>query len=181
MKLRKIGSIFLVLALVLAVVAGCGGKKPEDTVSTALEAFKKLDFESATKCFVGEENPDELKEALAEFEGLDEALFGKLTYKINEAKVDGDTATVNTSITNVDMVEVFSTYMTDVISLAFSEEFLSLSEEEQTKKVTQILIDKIKASDAKTKTIDVDISLKKEDGEWKIVGDDALALSLIHI
>lgn len=94
----------LILALVI-LCTSCGIEKPEQAVTNALNAVKNLDRTTAQKYFSFNEmfnSNSRADELLKDDENL-KLLFNKLNFKIISSSKEGDTATVKTEITNIDM------------------------------------------------------------------------------
>lgn len=180
--IKKKTSILIVCVLLLSLVfTGCGQKTetPEQAVTNALNAIKKLDIDTMRKYF----NDDGLygsdsgtDELLEDEEGIN-LLFGKMTFKIISSSTEGDNATVKTEITNIDMASVMVEYFDQAFSMVFSNALAgdgAKSDEEMEALTEQLFIDLIKREDNQMKTTTVDIKLTKNKNSWKIESNDEL-------
>lgn len=170
---KKIAAI-LVLAVLLTLTA-CGGKgeSPEQAVTNALTAIKNCDFAAADKYITYEELFGDEGGEDTEFVSEDEntkLLFKRLSFKILSSSVDGEAATVKAEITNIDMMEVLSTYFQQAMELAFGNAFSEdpLGEAEIDAQIEQILVDLLESEETSMVTSTVDIQLVKQESTWKI-------------
>lgn len=107
------------LAVALAVVpavglVGCGGNPADQVKSVVTSNFdqiKSLDAEAIDE--LG--SMDELKELETTYgissERLIKAFYGHFDYTVDSVEVDGDTATVKITSSNVDLQKVVESYM----------------------------------------------------------------------
>lgn len=172
----------LILAVVMALsLAACGPQgKPEDVVTTFCEAMKSFDSESASACFAEGVVPPDLSvdtDDLGEEMGSEELVqylkdsAGKMTYTVNEAQIEGDTATVNVNITYTDITPVVTQAMADYIAKAFEmamNEGVELDEAEAQKLFTDTLTETSKNVEEGTATVDVTFDCEVVNGEWKL-------------
>lgn len=168
------------LLIALFLLAGCGTKSetPEQAVTNALNAVKNLDEAAAQKYFTYSElfnSKDSKKNTLNKKENA-KFFVENITFKTLSSSVEGDTATVKTEITNIDMKSILGEYVGQMMPLAFGNAFAAnkLSDEEMDKKAEQILLDLLKRKDNKKATTTVDIQLTKSENSWKIKMDDSL-------
>lgn len=176
---KKIIAALFCLALVFSSTA-CGTtevEKPEQAVSKTFDALKASDMDTVKKYL----SYDELMNYDTS-SGLPEAdeklLFAKLGYKVISSSTNGDTATVKTEITNIDMKAALSECLNQAIQLAIGSALdpnsEQLSDEEMGKKIEQSFIDQLKKEDSKTATTTVDINLKKNGSSWTMTMDKTL-------
>lgn len=176
---KKIIAALFCLALVFSSTA-CGTtevEKPEQAVSKTFDALKASDMDTVKKYL----SYDELMNYDTS-SGLPEAdeklLFAKLGYKVISSSTSGDTATVKTEITNIDMKAALSECLNQAIQLAIGSALdpnsEQLSDEEMGKKIEQSFIDQLKKEDSKTATTTVDINLKKNGSSWTMTMDKTL-------
>lgn len=164
--------VFALLLSLMATACGNSGETPEKAVTNALNAVKNFDKDTAQKYFDYNElfsNNSETDELIGEEHAR--LVFGKLSFKVLSSSKEGDTATVKTEITNIDMADVMVEYFRQAMALALENAFIgdnTWSEEETNSQMEQILIDLLKRDDNKTKTSTVDIKLSKHDDNWKI-------------
>ena len=124
--------ISLALALLLALpLAGCSGSKPDTVVTTFCSAVQAFDFEKAATCMENgsEDLEDPYDDAEMEEDLSSEQVMtylkecaSKMTYKIGESKVDGESATVPVSFTYVDAGPVITSALGEYITQAFKSD-----------------------------------------------------------
>lgn len=186
--MKKICGLILAAVMTLSLAA-CGPQgKPEDVVTSFCEAVKNFDSEGAAACFAdGAVAPDLSIDPsdLGEEMGSEEIVqylkdcVGKMTYTVNEAQIDGDTATVSVNITYTDITPVVTETMQDYIAKAFE---MAMSSEEQPdeaavqKLFTDTLMAKAESVQTDTAAVDVTFDCEVVDGEWKLsqLSDEAL-------
>ena len=165
-----------VLALgLVAGLSGCGKNDEElvrAAVTEAMEPFKNPTEENL-KPYVEDSSIDtsELDQYgidLYEFMGHS---FAKFDYKINDVKVDGDTAKAELTVTNVDLGSVIETVTNEITS--HPEEYADIIYgEDGQREFMKLFFDKIyEELDKSEETVSSDVTLEfeKSDGEWKVV------------
>lgn len=180
---RAILTLTIVLSLLLAACSSTPSSAPRDTVRGFFDAMKTGDLETAEK-YVATENNDFKNELSMDEDGLsDEILkniFSHLAYDIKSEKTDGDQAFLDTAVTSLDLIQVITQVMEDVIPEALSS--ISFDEEngdDIDAMVGQFLSDAISNPEAPTIVTDVKISLERIDGQWLINPDDDLLSAMI--
>ena len=181
-KIKSIIAVVLTLVLVFSLT-GCGEiKKAETSVKRMYTAFKNLDFEEAQK-YVNVDDITNGENSNDNAEAVMNAIFGNLNYEIVlSEKVDDSTVIVKTSITATDMKPVMGEFFTQAMQYAFSTAFSDTqpSEEEQNKKMEEILVECASKPDLATVTNEVDIKVvKNENKEWKIEADDTFVNAVL--
>lgn len=175
--LAAAASCVLALGLVIGL-NGCGKPNDEELIRTSITEVMEV-FKNPTK-----ENLAQYVEAagddLSEFEeyGIDiyefmEHSFAKFDYTIGDVTVDGDTATADLTLTNVDLKTTLETVQEDIYAnvLDYSEMFDAEDEEEGQRQFMQLFFQKIyDALDASEEVVSTDAQLKlnKVDGEWQV-------------
>lgn len=176
MKISKLAIVCFILTAML-VIGGCGssGETPEQAVTNALNAVKNLDKETAQKYFAYEDLMSNSENELLEDQEILKLFVKNFNFKVLSSSIEGDTATVKTEITNMDMKQILGEYMKQAMGLAFGNAFSGdpLSDEEMDKQAEQILMDLLKKEDNKLVTSTVDIKLTKTETSWKLDMDDA--------
>lgn len=183
--MRKILSAIIVVMVATTSLIGCGSNNsPKATVKAYFEEIKLGDNGDTKKLILStleeEVNPNGKDEILEEDSFSNEAenamnnVLSKIEYKIGEEQIDGDKATVNVSLNNVNFSNLFmqflNKYMTEILNTSF--EGKEMSDEELTKLSNDILIELMNTSEQETRN--GDISLIKVDGEWQIDMNDTL-------
>lgn len=178
----------LVFALVLVAVpafalTGCANEEQaiKDFLSARLDSLKNADSDTL-KSTVGDDTWNEISKYgidPAEFYG---ACYKHLSYKVNGVKVDGEKATADLNITNVDINKVANDWSDDLANYMSTAEglqdYFTNGEEGIMKEYLPKLVDALGADDAPTKTADVQIDLEKKDGSWQASDENQVATAL---
>ena len=159
--------IVVLLALIMCFgMTACSKASPSDALKADLENAKS--------------NPEELAEGMDEGFGEEagKAFVEKMLdfdYKLGEEKVDGDTATVQATITTYPFGEIFTQVLTDYISQALADP--NLSEDDINALMDSLMLEALKSAEKSYETT-VDVTLKKGDDGWEVQEDDELANAL---
>ncbi len=159
--------IVVLLALIMCFgMTACSKDSPSDALKADLENAKS--------------NPEELAEGMDEGFGEEagKAFVEKMLdfdYKLGEEKVDGDTATVQATITTYPFGEIFTQVLTDYISQALADP--NLSEDDINALMDSLMLEALKSAEKSYETT-VDVTLKKGDDGWEVQEDDELANAL---
>jgi len=176
-KLVKYISLIIVSVLSISVFTACtlGGESPEQSLANALNAFKNYDEEVAKRYGVYEDLTNleaNEKESSSNGKKMGKLICKNLDFKIKSSSIDGDTATVKTEITSIDMKLIMGEYMSKAMELAMANTFTmeepQMSEEELNKKTDQIFVDMLSRKDNKKVTVTVDVKLNKNEDYWVI-------------
>lgn len=167
-------SLAVIFTFVMAFSCiSCGEKidPPEKVVASYLDALKNGDLTSA-KAYVNEENDEILTETEDESTNtLINSILKNLTYEIGTIDVKEATATVTTTIKNIDMKTVMGEVLSELLSLAFSgldAEALETKQNEAFAKALETNKDTIKETE-------VIIQLEKKETGWIIIPTEDLA------
>ncbi|KAF5060324.1 hypothetical protein [Anaerotignum sp.] len=167
-------SLAVIFTFVMAFSCiSCGEKidPPEKVVASYLDALKNGDLTSA-KAYVNEENDEILTETEDESTNtLINSILKNLTYEIGTIDVKETTATVTTTIKNIDMKTVMGEVLSELLSLAFSgldAEALETKQNEAFAKALETNKDTIKETE-------VIIQLEKKETGWIIIPTEDLA------
>lgn len=176
-------SIIIIIVLLVAaiVLLKIFGNNPEKTVNTVFSGLKDGKIESINEYFVSDSSEDTIENELssrllsennttgtAALQDLIKSCFAQLDWKIQDSKIEGDTATVTVEVTNKDFSNIMQDFFTELIGKAFTSAFSGndVSEEE----LMNSLKSKVDATtDLKTNT--GEIKLTKQDNVWKIDED----------
>ena len=157
----------LLLALCLIFMTACGTASPTDALKADLENAKS--------------SPDEIIGQLGE-DGFGEeathALVNKVLefdYQLGEEKIDGDKATVETTITTYPFGEIFTGIVADFIPQAFANP--DMTDDDASALLDQLLMDALDKAD-KTYSKTITIELAQEDGEWVVQESDEMSNAL---
>lgn len=181
MSLKKLICTLLALVLVISVV-GCSRKSsPESSVSGYLDAFIDGKPEEGKKFLKDTINLSDEGESIESIQNTDpefdkamKKAYGKITYKILDSTVNGDTAQVKTEITAPDLKSILMEIIQESISLAFINAFSENADDNMDELMNTMLIDKLNSEDIPMVTKTININLVKEDDLWLIVMDDNL-------
>lgn len=167
-------SLAVIFTFVMAFSCiSCGEKidPPEKVVASYLDALKNGDLASA-KAYVNEENDEILTETEDESTNtLINSILKNLTYEIGTTDEKETTATVKTTIKNIDMKTVMGEVLSELLSLAFSgldAEALEAKQNEAFAKALETNKDTIKETE-------VIIQLEKKETGWIIIPTEDLA------
>lgn len=160
--MKKVLALFVVCLLAFNLF-GCvmGQETAQRAVENTLKALKKGDVKTLSKYLHDNEmlNSDLLS---GDHEALLKMCVEHLSYKIINAEENDDSAVVSVEITNVDMAKVCLELSSRLLVSTFSGKERT---NEETLAIFGELIEKFKD---KTVTVQIDIHLSKEDGQWKI-------------
>lgn len=157
----------LLLALCLIFMTACGTASPTDALKADLENAKS--------------SPDEIIGQLGEDgfgEEATQALVNKVLefdYQLGEEKIDGDKATVETTITTYPFGEIFTGIVADFITQAFANP--DMTDDDSSALLDQLLMDALDKAD-KTYSKTITIELSQEDGEWVVQESDEMSNAL---
>lgn len=174
--LAVFGAILISFGVVCGVSA-CAGRSDEqivqDLVNAELDKVKNAD-EAEIEEYLGT-TVDQLAEYGIDPTEVYKAFFGKFDYVDNGATVDGNTATVSLTITNVDVEEAASSFKEQAVEWMSGNDAYSLYTSEGweavQKKVYDILLESFNA--ASTKTAELELTVYKDsDGEWSFDMED---------
>ena len=187
--MRKLKSISIILVVMIAsILAGCT-TKPTNVVNNYLDDVKSkgIDItsiieESSDEDTLKELNSDRLSNEYTDevYEKLGDKLKD-LKYKVNSENIDGDTATVNVTVTGPDFNNVIKEVIKEAFSYILGQAFSGkqMTEEETNKYVIDLFTKHIDEAESSERT--KDIKLKKVDNKWQITYDEDLLTLLTGI
>jgi len=166
---------FMVLLSFMLTACSASKETPEQAVTNALNAVKNFDKDTAQKYLAYDKlftdsSDSEADDLIKDEENL-KLLVNKLSFKIISSIQEGDTATVKTEITNIDMAAIMGEYFQKAIALAFENAFGGAdakSEEEMEAQAEQIFVDLMKRENNKMRVSTIDIKLTRNENSWKI-------------
>ena len=167
-------------ALAVSVCACSAGPKEEDNVRSMVDATMAI-FKNPTSENISDYIDDETASALDAY-GIDLSdflahAFKNLSYTVDEVTVDGDTAQVKMTITNVNLDEAMDTALEEFNKWTDTDDAVKVYNDEGQdglyKKLFDTLYEQIdKLGDGGTKTTEATLYLaKQEDGSWDITND----------
>lgn len=170
--------LVMMVALVLAVVpvlglAGCGAdpaKQVADMVNKDLGEVKNLDSD-AIDDIVDDSTMQELEGYGVSAQELVKAFYGHFDYRVDSVQVEGDTATAQVWSSNVDLDSVMEDYMSAVTEYATTSEaqqlYLSGGQDALEKKLVEMLMEQLQASDVKTTEGTTEVTLQRSGDDWE--------------
>ena len=163
--------IMSILFIVALLFVGCGGTSegtPEEAVANAINAIKQLDEEKIERYFPDSDPIGSLGE---EHEDIIKLSVENISFNIISSSINGDSATAEVAITNIDMGIIFGEYLGQAMDMLSAEVELTYEE------MDQIFLDLLKRPDNEMVTITVTINLAKNDDAdgWIIDADEAFA------
>lgn len=165
MKLRKIAATLCTL-FTIVLLTSCGTATPEATVDGYMKACINLDAEKMNE-FLPTGNTSEIPKDDDTYTNL----FKRLKYKIGSSTIDGDTATVQITITALDMKTIMGEMIADLFGQAMSHIGDDSFDSDAYSK--NLLSEKMSAEDAPTVTNDAVVNLEKNaDGKWVISSEE---------
>lgn len=179
MTKKTITLIAFTLLLSLVLVA-CGNREtPEQAVTNAFNALKNSDMETAQKYFSDSDLliNDSESDGLFNDEEEYKLLLNNFSFNIISSSEDGDTATVQAEITNIDMASVLLEYFDQIFTVAYENALAgdqAKSDEEMDAIAEQLFYDLLTSEDNEKVTSTIDINLTRQDNSWKIESDDEL-------
>ncbi|MDO5089743.1 MAG: DUF4352 domain-containing protein [Leptotrichiaceae bacterium] len=155
----------LVVLSLLFLVVGCGTPKVQKDFETMLKVLQNGDTEKIKQLNPQSDIADDSESIKIFLDG-----YKKMTYKIKNTKVEGDTATINLDLKAPDLTGYFPEYMQKIMALAFAnlgksgEEMKKLGEEF----VVEFFGEKLNSKDLKYNEKNIDVIFKKNGEKWEI-------------
>ena len=151
-------------------------------VDAALDGLKTVD-DSTIEEVMGDSFVSEMSTYGVSATDIYRALVQHFEYKDNGVKVDGDSATVSLTTTNVDVTSVMSSWQEEFTAFAQTDDAITLYTSEGQngliKKALDMLVANLSADDAPTVTADVTVDLTKDsDGDWGVKDESQLVTAL---
>ena len=187
--MKKVLKILLILLLVIILIVGgyfialnTTKKQALDTVDKMFIALKTGDQEQI-KQYINIENETEenetTEENIAEDQDMEKAMLKNLNYEVVSTDVKINECTVKLNVSNKNLKTVFANYMSKAFSVAFSQAFGEMTEEEMDTQLKQYFEEQYNSDDVETVTTEITINMKKQDGKWNIDGDDEAFVNAI--
>lgn len=166
--MKKIFTFFMLILIFLSFTA-CSTNSPDKTVKGMMDSVKAWDVEAMKKYIPADKfyaSTDMDSTSIESATKLMKVFVANLSYKILDTKVEGNTATVNLEISNVDMKPVMEEMLTQIFTLAFSG--VDLTEAEGEAKVLEILTSSVDKNKTKLVTNKASLTLTKTQDGWSI-------------
>ncbi|MDS0526282.1 DUF5105 domain-containing protein [Clostridium sp. SHJSY1] len=166
--MRKSLSLILIFSLSLFLLIGCGktdkpttivnnyfsdlkSKANSDVVNSVISSVFTNDDESVTQ---------EAKDTLSE-------VLSKLEVETQKETIDSNTATVSVNIKGISLSSVMDSLLEEIQN---SSELHNLSKDDLSRKISEILITKIKNAELQDRV--GQLNLKKENNKWTLITND---------
>lgn len=155
--MKKLFALLMLLVMAFSLSA-CGKQSAEDYIRGELDSFKKGEgLESSAEDL----SPEVLQELLDNF-----------SYSILSSTEDGDKATVEVEVTNLDMITAVNNWFGQIFILALDQSMLpaeeQMSEEELDALMYELLHACMTAEDIKPVTTPLSLNLLRVDGQWQL-------------
>lgn len=173
--MKRTVALLCALALVVFTLTACGGgySSPQKTANTFFAAVQSLDLDAINAC--GETGALVEWDLMQQPEAGDEGqllaflreLAAKISYRITDTTVDGDTAAVQAAVDYADASMLVKSTMTDVMA----DMLMALLSDDDTDAQTRFyakLRENLKTETPKTQTVDVTLTMVKTDDGWRI-------------
>lgn len=189
--MKKILCIGCSIALCLSLAA-CGGtsrESAESVVENGIKAFQNMNQEEVQKYWGDTDFNSNMALTTSGDEEYSRELLEKiasgLTYEITGSAEDEDagTATVNVDFTNIDMVDVMSEWVSDMMSTAIGYAFLPEDQQPSEDELNQMYMDSLDKAmennkdNTVTNSVGIQLSLVKN--EWKIDSTDDVVDAMV--
>ncbi len=177
----------LTILLISLVLIGCSSKPKVDTPSTAaspesvakefLTAYRKMDTKKVNAFIVPEDQLTEEQIKEVEDERAQQVIAGvkpeemmdfffKSDFDVSQPTITDDKATVVVKWEGIDFGKTYQLVMTKIVELAMDPGFSNLSEEEQDKKIDELVVNMFK--DGEAKPYESELHLRKVDNTWYV-------------
>lgn len=195
-KLKKLLSVALTAAAMSLMIVGCGGPKttPEEAVKIQLDVMMKADKSQIDKINMTEEEfnskRNELEESFVKQLGgtsynlsdedinniKDAFLVGlsKVSYEVEESKIDKDSATVNVKIKGIDFKAIMNNAQAKLVEKIQADPSLATDQNKAMKESFALMAEEFKNAPIVDDARDVEFKLTKEKNVW-VVSDASFA------
>ena len=177
--MKKFAMICAAVMAALLLLSGCSGGTPAQAVEKTLEAIKTSDVKTFNQYVSGDSSlfADSESWGTGEWD-LMHVMYQNLSYKVQETKVEGGTATVSCEITNTDFSKIIMNAMGEIVSATLAGEMDDADEAAVAQKMLDSMKQAADSGEVETVTETVDITLVKDGSNWKVKIDDALLNAL---
>lgn len=179
----RILTAILCLSLIFFGLCACGqtGPTPTETADTFLKGIQEGDTDAVNSVYAPGNfqisdlliMDNEESEDLNEDETMAKALFTKIRefdYELSNEQIDGDSATVDVTITSYPFGEATTEFLTEYMTQAFALAFSDASDDQLNKLAEGIFLKKIGGLKEKNCRLTAKLPMTRIDGIWKIGG-----------
>lgn len=183
-KLMNKKVIISIIAVVLVIAIICGGyflrlhlikSSAIKEVDNIFSAIKSGD-EETLKQYVNEENSEDTD---SENKEMEKVMLSNLNYEVLSADVKSKDCIVKLKISNKNLKELFSNYMQKALSLAFSQAFGRVTEEEMNAQMKQYFQEQYNSDSVETVSNEITVTMTKKDGKWNMSTDEEQLVNAI--
>ena len=103
---------------------------------------------------------------------MEKTMLKNLNYEVVSTDVKINECTIKLNVSNKNLKTVFGNYISKAFSVAFSQAFGAMTEEEMDAQLKQYFEEQYNSENIETVTTEVTINMKKENGKWKITNKD---------
>lgn len=182
--IKIIAAVLAALTLTMCLSACGSAKTPEAAVEGLFDALKDQNMVEAAK-YVDLESIENLisdKSKLDDAQMFLKEIGKKLEYEIiSSEEVDENTAKVKAKVTSIDMAAVMKNYITKGMQYSISSVFGSgvATDEENEKYMEELFMECMSDESVGTVTNEIDITVQKQDGNWKVNADNTFNDALL--
>lgn len=165
--MKKILVYTICICMLIGALAACGASSPQKTVQLFMESWKTLDTVKMNE--LCESIPTDSLDAASESQNT--TFYENVSYEIGEFTIDGDTATVDITITCADLAKITGDVMMEVIG----QMLVHMSDDtfDQNEYVEKAMLEVINSQDCPMVTNSVTVHLKKSsDRKWIIASTE---------
>ena len=180
--MKKILKIALIVILIIALVVGgyfialnVTKTQALSTVDKMFTALKTGDEEQIKQNInienVIEQNETE-EDSTSDNQEMEKTMLKNLNYEVVSTDVKINKCTMKLNVSNKNLKTVFGNYISKAFSVAFSQAYGAMPEEEMDAQLKQYFEEQYNSEDIETVTTEVTINMKKENGKWNIDCDE---------
>lgn len=175
--IKIIACVLTALTLTMMFSACGSAKNPEAAVEGMFDALKEENLIKAAKYvdLTGMEDLITSKSQVKDTQAFLKEIGKKLDYEIiSSSQVDKNTTKVKTKITSINMAKVMTEYISQGMQYSLSSALGSSkpTEEENREYMENLFMECLTKEDVGTVTTEIDITVEKVDGKWKVNADD---------
>lgn len=168
-------SVTLLLVVIVAAglaLTGCGGPAPEVVVNEFTAALQAGDWEKAAT-YVENQDKSAFKMDDPKAEQFAKLILSKATFEYGKPEISGDQAKVSVKVTAVDMVQVTTKAMSDLMAVAIDEALSQNGEQKDMEAMAeQYFMNGMADPKAPKVATDTAVNLVKTSGGWKIAASN---------
>ncbi len=164
--------VMLVSLASALMLGGCSGTSAEDLIRDDIVEYLS-DFDSSGAAFVEaleEQSGDELDQLGISADYFADAYLDGFGYEVGDITVDGDSATVEVTITLKSYSDIMSAFESDFTEWIYgleASDIVDMSESEMYEYAGQMLLDVMTETEPTEQTFDVSYT-KNSDGDWEM-------------